>query len=394
MRIAILALGILALASCSGVAGPGALPASPWAATLPGAAAKNAAFKALFQFDGADGAAPYANLTDVNGALYGTTYSGGANGVGVVFKITTAGVERPIYSFKGGSDGEYPAAGLANVNGTLYGTTSYGGTSSDGTVFKITTAGVEKVIHSFGGGNGQYPNALIDVSGTLYGTTNSGGTSGFGTVFKITTSGSEKVLHSFKRVTHGTDGMYPEAPLLDVGGTLFGTTTRGGKKNVGTVFSITTSGTERVLYSFKAGGDGADPFCGLADVGGILFGTTNLGGVNGLGIVFEVTTAGSETVFYSFKGGADGANPYAGLTEVNGALYGTTYRGSASGCSGSGGCGTIFKITTSGAESVLHAFKGTDGANPYAGVTNVNGTLYGTTLNGGAGYGTVFKTSP
>ena len=149
-----------------------------------------------------------------------------------------------------------------------------------------------------------------------------------------------------------------------------------------------------LLYSFKGGGDGADPFSGLANVGGILYGTTNLGGAKGLGIVLDITTAGSETALYSFKGGTDGANPYAGLTEVNGALYGTTYRGSTSGCTGSGGCGTIFKITTSGSESVLHAFDGTDGANPYAGVTNVSGTLYGTTLNGGASLGTVFKMAP
>ncbi|MGC2405895.1 MAG: choice-of-anchor tandem repeat GloVer-containing protein, partial [Candidatus Cybelea sp.] len=113
---------------------------------------------------------------------------------------------------------------------------------------------------------GKYPQApLIDVGGILYGTTNNGGAfrgrktchGGCGTVFSITTSGVVKVLHSFG---NSQDGQYPaEAGLVDVGGTLYGTTSAGGALGGGTVFSITTDGVENVLHSFGAQGDGVEP---------------------------------------------------------------------------------------------------------------------------------------
>jgi uncharacterized repeat protein (TIGR03803 family) len=119
----------------------------------------------------------------------------------------SAGKEKVVYSFGNGSgDGTLPGGNLINVNGTLYGTTFYGGADSAGTVFKITTSGTEKLLYSFKGGpnDGAYPAAgLINVNGTLYGTTSLGGAStcigyGCGTVFAITTSGKEAVLYSFK----------------------------------------------------------------------------------------------------------------------------------------------------------------------------------------------------
>ena len=110
-----------------------------------------------------------------------------------------------LHSFGGGTDGWGPAASLIDVNGTLYGTTAYGGAYRNstnglgfGTVFTITTSGTEKVLHSFGKGtDGQCRGGLINVDGTLYGTTSDGGAYGGGTVFSISTSGAEKVLHSF-----------------------------------------------------------------------------------------------------------------------------------------------------------------------------------------------------
>ena len=316
-----------------------------------------------------------------------------------------------LYSFKGGSDGEYPWAGLLNANGTLYGTTGYGGSKHKGTVFKITTSGNETVLYRFKGGavDGENPYAsLINVKGTFYGTTRRGGGGCehhfCGTVFSITPSGMETVLHSFDGGRGNPDGAFPEASLINVKSTLYGTTLSAGPEAYGTVFSVTTSGTETVLHGFSGigSGDGAFPYARLLNIKDTLYGTTREGSATNEGIVFSVTLSGSETVLYNFAGGSDGASPWAGLINVNGTLptadllningtlYGTTQGG------GANNDGTVFSITTSGTETVLHSFgTGTgDGQNPYAGLINVNGTLYGTTTSGGSGYGTVFSFSP
>jgi uncharacterized repeat protein (TIGR03803 family) len=208
-------------------------------------------------------------------------------------------------------------------------------------------------------------------------------------------SGAESVLHSF---TENLDGAEPWAALINVDGTFYGTTHLGGASNSGTVFKISRSGTETVVYSFKGGSDGAGPVAGLVDVNGALYGTTGVGGTGtscyeSCGTVFKMTFSGAETVLYNFKGGSDGNDPWGVLTNVGGTLYGTTYAGGGSGCYGGYGCGTVFKITASGTESVIHSFTGAwDGATPRAGLLDVNGTLYGTTYAGGKhGVGTVFS---
>ena len=155
-----------------------------------------------------------------------------------------------------------------------------------------------------------------------------------------------------------------------------------------------------MLHSFGPYGseDGVYPTAGLIDVNGTLYGTTGGGGAScsssgGCGTVFSVTTSGKETVLYSFAGEPDGEFPVAGLLNVKGTLYGTTADGGAR-CSPRG-CGTVFAITLSGAETVLHTFRRIDGEYPAASLIDVNGTLYGTTVYGGAdGGGTVFSLSP
>jgi uncharacterized repeat protein (TIGR03803 family) len=352
-----------------------------------------------FKGGSGDGEDPVADLINVNSTLYGTTAGGGAKGDGTVFSITRSGTETMLHSFAGGSgDGASPQAGLVEVKGKLYGTTTSGGATGEGTVFVISTGGMETVLYGFAGGSGDgaAPFAgLINVSGKLYGTTSAGGANGEGTVFKITRSGRETVLHSFGK---GTDGQEPLAGLLDVKGTLYGTTEGGGTYGDGTAFSISTGGTEKVLHSFGNGTDGIEPYAGLIDVKGTLYGTTLFGGAGCSycrGTVFKITTSGNETVFYTFKGYGDGADPEAGVISVNGALYGTTFEG------GANNDGTVVKIAPSGAETVLHSFAGGsgDGLFPYAGLINVNGVLYGTTAGGGAGCGsygcgTVFSLSP
>ena len=94
-----------------------------------------------FQNNGTDGTIPQASLINVGGTLYGTTWGGGANGGGTVFKVKpTTGAETVVYSFcsqASCTDGRYPDAGLINVNGTLYGTTQNGGAYGNGTVFAV-----------------------------------------------------------------------------------------------------------------------------------------------------------------------------------------------------------------------------------------------------------------
>jgi uncharacterized repeat protein (TIGR03803 family) len=209
----------------------------------------------------------------------------------------------------------------------------------------------------------------------------------------------ETVLYSFTGANG--DGAYPEAGLvMGANGILYGTTAAGGTNNDGTVFEINPStGVETVLHSFTdANGDGAYPYAGLVDVGGNLYGTTEDGGTNNDGTVFEINpSTGQETVLYSFSSinnvyaNGDGANPYAGLVDVDGILYGTTEYG------GTSGGGTVFEINPStGEESVLHSFTGgADGALPEAGLLDVGGILYGTTYKGGTDNdGTVFRIVP
>jgi uncharacterized repeat protein (TIGR03803 family) len=362
----------------------------------------------LYAFEGgSDGGYPEAGLINVNGTLYGTTYEGGGSDLGTVFALTTSGTKTVLHSFAGGTDGARPVGDLIAVNGTLYGMTYLGGrgpcyySQGCGTVFEITTSGSESVIYKFqGGSDGSNPKAgLTNVNGTLYGTTREGGAKNFGTVFTITTSGTESVLYSFKGGT--SDGSYPEATLTSdsAGTTLFGTTNSGGAYTYGgTVFSITTSGTETLLHSFGGSVDGAYPTAGLTNVSGTYYGVTPAGGANNDGTVFSVTASGTEAVLHSFSG-SDGESPDAGLTNVKGTLYGTTSLGGYIVYGGDCGigCGTVFSITTSGTETVLYVFLGgSNGSTPLGDLISANGTLYGTTANGGlcCNYGTVFSLAP
>ena len=265
-----------------------------------------------------------------------------------------------------------------------------------------------RVLHDFSGRDGAYPLAsLIEVNGTLYGTTTGGGTHGLdpknGAVFSISTSGKERVLHDFGPMAR--DGNYPGAALLDVNGIFYGTTELGNEANTGTVFSLTTSGKERVLFRFgEFGPSPMQPSASLIDNHGTLYSTTNFGGASNLGTVFSISTSGKERVLHSFGRPyrSDGQIPASALVAVSGTLYGTTYQGGSYGrgnhC-GSAPCpgdGTAFSISPTGQERALHSFgSGSDGINPAAGLIVVAGTLYGTTFGGGQyGHGTIFSISP
>ncbi|MGA8576734.1 MAG: choice-of-anchor tandem repeat GloVer-containing protein [Candidatus Cybelea sp.] len=363
-------------------------------------------FKVLHSFGSEkDGKNPEGSMKVFKGALYGTTYGGGAFGIGTVFAIGAAGAERVLRSFDY-SDGARPTANLIGRDGILYGTTSTGGQHGMGTVFTLSSSGRQRVLYNFKGGpNGDQPLAgLTFLNGTLYGTTYGGAYYYFrqnGTAFSITTAGRQRVLHKFG-IGSGYDGFNPEGDLTVLNSTLYGTTYSGGANYDGTVYSLTTGGHESVIYTFTGGngdGDGSQPQAGLVTLNGMLYGTTSEGGTGdppiGCGTVFSVTPAGEEKIVYNFQCGADGADPIAGLTVVNGMLYGTTQYGGGTGCQSSG-CGTIFSVSTSGTERIVHAFKGgATGAYPAAALTLFNGKLYGTTESGGTkNAGTVFALSP
>ena len=359
---------------------------------------KAQSYTVLYSFTGGtDGGYPIAGLIkDEQGNLYSTTWMGGAFGNGTVFKLDRRGNETVLYSFQGGTDGEQPTADLVRDQaGNLYGTTRIGG-AAYGTVFKLDPQGVETVLYTFTGfADGGNPQAglVMDKAGNLYGTTLSGGTTGFGTVFTVDPSGREKVLHSFSAT--GGDGAYPYAALIhDEAGNLYGTTYGGGVYGYGTVFKVDANGLTTILYSFTGAGDGSGPVGGLIrDRRASLYGTTYSGGAYGFGTVFELTASGTESVLYSFTGGNDGATPSAGLVrDAAGNLYGTTEFGGASPCQGLG-CGVVFSVSKDGKETVLHDFTGgTDGSNPESGLIRKGNSLYGTTPDGGAySVGTLFK---
>ena len=391
-----------------------------------------------------DGEWPVGIVLDSQGNIYGATQLGGylACGVqalqltcGTVFKLDTTGQETVLYDFRGGNgDGRNPEAGLIlDDQGNLYGTTVYGGDLSCnpaggpyrgcGIVFKLDPSGRETVLHMFSGlssgGDGALPGSALveDGQGNLYGTTSSGGNGGgvctsnggqgCGTVFKLDPAGNETVLYRFTG-TNGDGGGPWGGVVLDAQGNLYGATVGGGTYGYGTVFKLGSSGNETVLHSFRGvtegqtSGDGAYPYAALVrDSQGNLYGTTLQGGNYGncfdiswgCGTVFKVSASGQETVLYRFTGAnGDGKFAYGTLfLDSEGNLYSTTSWG------GAYGGGTAFKVDTSGHETVLYSFDGSGGGGslPYDLVPDQQGNLYGAAYMGGASeYGTVFKLSP
>jgi len=319
-----------------------------------------------------------------------------------------------IHSFDN-TDGSLPGVLLQATDGKLYATADEGGSDDMGTIFKITTTGTLTTLLSLDGTDGSYPYGTPMVqapNGDFYGTMQAGGANevacsgGCGTFFRLTSGGTLATLYSFCSQTNCTDGSTPLTTLIQAAnGDFYGTTSGGGANCVvdggcGTVFKITPSGTLTTLYSFCSQTnctDGAYPFYGMIQAtNGDFYGTTIEGGANGDGTVFKITPAGTFTTLYSFcaqSGCTDGNSPKQLMQASNGDIYGATHFGGTS-ASCTNGCGTLFKMTLSGALTTFYDFDGTDGSNPGGPIQATDGNFYGLTHDGGNEEGTIYKITP
>jgi uncharacterized repeat protein (TIGR03803 family) len=305
-----------------------------------------------------------------------------------------------LYNFGTHSDDptnpQYSGIVAQGRDGNLY-SAAPGGTDGVGAMFKITPAGALTVPYTFDLAVEPYGGLTLGTDGNFYGTTNSGGTANLGTVFKVTPGGKLTVLHNF---TNSGDGAYPYAPPVEgADGNFYGTTTQADLAN-GTVYKITSSGVLTALRTFDFA-EGQYPFAPLVQgTDGNFYGTAQLGGsstkcVGGCGTVFKITPSGALSVLYNFDE-LHGEVPLGPLMQgSDGNFYGTTTGG---GTYGPHCCGVIFKITPAGVLTVLHDFPASldDGINVMAGLVQAtDGNLYGTTAGGGAdATGIVFSISP
>ena len=340
-------------------------------------------YTVLHNFSGPEGSQPTSALAvDAEGNLYGTTFAGGANGLGTVFKITPTGMYTLLHSFSG-ADGAHPYAGLTFVgNGYFFGTTNSGGTANLGTIFVIDSAGTFGVAHNFSGFDGNNPYGGVaeatDFDGVLavYGFTSGGGQSGYGTAYRLDANGVYTVLHNFM---DSTDGAYLYSTPLVVDGLLLGVTRRGGSANDGTAFVVNDAGAFEALDYYGPFAQSYSGFVAAQD--GTYYATTSAGGI-GYGSVMSLDPDLTLTNVASFNGGGF---PFSGvIVAQDGNLYGAA----------TGGNG-IYEVTPAGAYSAVHAFTGTDGDYPIGAPMQASwGTLYGTTYAGGThGLGVVYSLS-
>ncbi len=322
----------------------------------------------LYNFTGGpDGGEPYKGVTlDAQGNLYGTAVTGGGGscegGCGVVFELTNSGgvwSQSVIHTFTGGKDGSGPGSPVTiDRYGNVYGTTPTGGADEMGVVYQLrpsaTGGWTFTLVHTFTGGEdggGGSASQLLIAGGNLYGVCTVGGANGFGMVYELSPNHGKWQLTTLYAFKDQPDGALPYGGVIpDNQGNLYGTTYYAGANDLGTVYKLTHSNgswTESVLYSFKGGTDGASPISSLvADTKGNLYGTTSDGGAASCscGVIFKMTRGASaswtESVAYRFPGTPAPGFAYNGLVrDPAGSLYGATVHG------GSSNDGAIYEFT-------------------------------------------------
>lgn len=389
-------------------------------------------YRVIYSFSGGATGVNPTNLTIArNGTLYGITVDG-FHGNGNVFRLVPSGsgfLFSTLYNFRGGTDGALPSGTLTiGPNGSLYGTTTQGGGGSHcpqegcGTVFNLKPpvtickstqcAWNESVLHTFNETDGAspYSNVIFDNAGNLYGSAYYGCQYDEGCVYKLTPSGGTWV-HSFAYSFHGNaDGRQPIGDLVkDSAGNIYGVTRWSGTTGNGTVFQLVSTGessTLNTIYDFHGQSDGGWPEAGpTLDNAGNLYGSTPwVGSIGSMGTVYEAAYEGGSyhySLLHSFPGGAEGAGGTSSLTmDAQGNFYGTTSYEGIYNDNCHYGCGTLYKLTPDGSGgwiyTDIHDFTGgSDGSSPLGNIVlDSHGNLFGTTLYGGTGYGTVWEYTP
>ncbi|HXY77603.1 MAG TPA: choice-of-anchor tandem repeat GloVer-containing protein [Candidatus Acidoferrales bacterium] len=339
---------------------------------------------------------PESGLTQgADGALYGTTGYGGANDTGTVFKSTTAGRVRALYSFCAESvcgSGTYTPSSLTlRPDAHFLGATAVGGASTYGTLFDVTPTGTLTTLYNFSGGtDGAYPYVppILSPDGNFYGIVNEGGNEfskfGCGTAYRLTGAGSSAVFTLLHEFTAATEGCNPTSLVLGADGNFYGTAAAGGEvgNGYGTVFKMTRNGKVTLLHSFDDVHDGAGPYSLILGNDGNFYGTAALGPSPQQGTIFKITPGGTLTVLHVMSG-AEGADPAGLVQATDGNFYGVARNGGSSTNCGPGGCGTLFKMTPAGELTVLYDFDFTTGAYPLVPIQHTNGVLFGVTHGGG-----------
>lgn len=387
----------------------------------------------LARFTGTDGVAKGKSPTGVRlmstGLLYGTTFSGGANDAGTIFKCSTTGTFTTVSEFDSVLFDDGPGLDsppTEGSDGNYYGTAGHAGQPSEnGLIYQITPDGVYTNIHLFGGAaepiltfdaNGGEPanGVIMGTDGNLYGATRFGGKglvtpqgqtdTGFGVIYKVSPLGQRPytVLAQVESYTGSPLIGHPRGALaVGSDGNLYGTTQEGGALGNGTIFNSTPAGAYTVLAKLTGTGGaapGIQPGDGLLPGAGTTFyGTVSAGGsAANDGLLFSVTSGGTYTPLITFSGNTAQNGSLAGQLPIslpaddgNGNLFGTTSQG------GMNNLGTIFEYDSSQMPHTVHEFAAADGGNPFAGLVLKDGTFYGTTSSGGAnGFGTIYSITP
>ena len=346
-------------------------------------------FKTLKEFS--SGMAPQDELLLFNNRLYGVTHLGGTHDSGIVYSLNVDGSDfKKIHDFDV-ANGSKPRGGINEYNGTLYGTTRNGGSNDLGVIYKINADGSNyKVLVNLDSLTGTHPESgLISNNGKLWGTTTEGGMFNSGVLYTLEYDGSSyTILHQFNH----NDAAYPMSRLIAVENRIWGTTLSGSSNN-GTIFSINQNGSDYKTEFVFQPSDGIYPYARLMYLNGYLWGTTERGGTNGDGSIYRYSLSGEGFLkVHDFggrwtDGGIKGKEPFGGLTENGGKLWGMTNWG------GSENNGIIYSIKEDGTGYTEHVdFVVDNGSVGDCNFINIKDELIGITRGGGTSdKGVVFK---